>query len=123
MSIKWKRSTDGWILGVCEGLGQSFGINPNILRALLLLSMFVFGTGFLIYIILGFTLPKEDALFEYNESKFLGVCKRISKRADFELGLVRTFTVFSFFISVGATLIFYIVLNFVLPKEHAQIDF
>jgi phage shock protein PspC (stress-responsive transcriptional regulator) len=123
MSIKWKRSTDGWILGVCEGLGLSFGINPNILRALLLLSMFAFGTGFLIYMILGFTLPKEDAVFEYNESKFLGVCKRISRSSEIELGLVRVFTVVSFIASAGITLILYIVLNFVLPKEQSKIDF
>ncbi len=122
MGIKWKRSTDGWILGVCEGLGQSFGINPNILRALLLVSMFAFGTGFLVYMILGLTLPKEDDIFDYSESKFLGVCQRIARSSEIELGLVRVFTVVSFLASAGMTFILYIVLNFVLPKTSKQID-
>jgi phage shock protein PspC (stress-responsive transcriptional regulator) len=118
--IKWKRSVNGWAFGVCEGLGESFDINPNLIRAILLLSMFAFGTGLFIYIILGLTLPKEDELIEYHENKFLGVCERIAEKSEIELGLVRVFTIISFFASAGATLLFYIVLHFVLPQKKSN---
>jgi phage shock protein PspC (stress-responsive transcriptional regulator) len=120
--IKWKRSIDGWGFGVCEGLANSFSINPNLLRAILLLSMFAFGTGLLIYVILGLTLPREDELFEYQNNKFLGVCERIAHKSEIELGLVRVFTIISLFASAGATLLFYIVLHFVLPQSRGHND-
>lgn len=116
-AIKWQRSIDGWAFGVCEGLGKSFDINPNLLRALLLLSMFALGTGLLIYLILGFTLPREDELVEYHENKFLGVCERIANKSSIELGVIRVFTIISFLASAGATLLLYIVLHFVLPQN------
>ncbi len=114
---KWKRSIDGWFFGVCEGLGRSFDINPNLLRALLLLSVFAFGTGIFLYLVLGFTLPREDELSDYSDDKFLGVCQRISQRSQIDLGLVRVGAVISFFASAGTTLLLYIILNFVLPED------
>ena len=117
-TLKWKRSVNGWFLGVCEGLGDSFDLNPNLLRALLLLSILAFGTGIFLYLILGFTLPREDEISEYKEERFLGVCKRISISSDIEIGLVRVITVFSFFASAGTTLLLYIILNFALPKKN-----
>lgn len=121
--IKWKRSVNGWLFGVCEGLGESFGINPNLIRAFLLLSVFAFGTGVLLYLVLGLTLPREDELIDYSHEKFLGVCQRVARKSELELGLVRVFAVISFLASAGATLILYIVLNFILDKDSNQINY
>ncbi|MBL7914719.1 MAG: PspC domain-containing protein [Bacteroidia bacterium] len=47
------------IFGVCGGLGDYFDIDPTIIRALFLISVIVFGTGLLIYIILALVMPEE----------------------------------------------------------------
>ena len=47
------------IFGVCGGLGDYFDIDPTIIRALFLISVIVFGTGLLIYIILALVMPDE----------------------------------------------------------------
>jgi phage shock protein C len=47
------------IFGVCGGLGDYFEIDPTIIRALFLISVIVFGTGLLIYIILALVMPEE----------------------------------------------------------------
>lgn len=118
---KWKRSTDGWLGGVCEGLGHSFNIEPNVMRIFWALSIFVFGTGVLAYIILWFALPREDELMEYHEDKMLGVCKRIAEQTSLELGLVRTLAIISAFASLGTTTLIYIILYFVLPENKTRI--
>src|SRR5688572_8253119 len=43
---------DRWISGVCSGFAHYVGIDPIWLRLAFLISIFVFGTGILIYIIL-----------------------------------------------------------------------
>lgn len=50
------------IFGVCGGLGDYFEIDPTIIRALFLISVIVFGTGLLIYIILALVMPEEGTI-------------------------------------------------------------
>ncbi len=53
------RDTDNRVIGgVCAGLGIYFGIDPVIIRVIMLIAFFVFGMGPMIYIILWIAMPK-----------------------------------------------------------------
>lgn len=47
------------IAGVCAGLGQRFGMRPNVVRLLFVLSCIIPGPQFLIYIALWVLIPQE----------------------------------------------------------------
>lgn len=52
------RDPDDRILGgVCSGLGHYFHVDPVLIRILLLVSVFVFGAGTLLYLILWLVVP------------------------------------------------------------------
>jgi phage shock protein C len=51
------KSRDRWISGVCGGIAHYFGIDPVIIRALWLASIFFFGTGIFLYIVLAILMP------------------------------------------------------------------
>lgn len=118
---KWKRSTNGYVAGVCQGLAESFQINPNLLRVIWLISVFAFGTGIFLYLLLALLLPNEEKLSEYQEDKILGVCRRISERTGVELPLIRVLTVVSALSSLGLTAILYVVLHFALDNSNKKI--
>ena len=50
---------DRWIAGVCSGLARRFGVSPNIMRLIFVISCLLPGPQFLIYIILWVMLPNE----------------------------------------------------------------
>ncbi|MBI3716810.1 MAG: PspC domain-containing protein [Betaproteobacteria bacterium] len=52
--------TDRWIGGVCGGLGSLTGVESWIWRLGFTLSALVFGSGFLIYLLLWFFVPRAD---------------------------------------------------------------
>ncbi len=47
------------IWGVCSGLADYFVLDPTIIRLAFLISVLFFGTGLLLYIILGIVMPNE----------------------------------------------------------------
>lgn len=55
----YKSSTDKQVMGVCGGLGDFFNIDPTIIRVIFLVIFFAYGTGFLLYLILGLALPYD----------------------------------------------------------------
>ena len=112
---KWIRSQEGWIAGVCEGLGQSFNVSPNLLRLVWLVSIFAFGTGLFFYFLLAITLPSEKNPHP-EAPQMLGVCSRISQSSGLEVGLVRFLALLSAFSSFGITIIFYFILHLTLPS-------
>lgn len=114
---KWVRSQNGWMAGVCQGLGERFGIEPWVLRAAWLVSVVFLGFGVLVYLILAFTLPREDNMADSHQEKFLGVCWKLSQKTGLDVGLVRFLTVFLGISSLGATIVGYLVLYFVLPED------
>lgn len=60
MSSTLVRPTSGrWIGGVCAGLARRFGLSPNLVRLLFVLSCLLPGPQFIIYIILWILMPSE----------------------------------------------------------------
>lgn len=57
------RPTDNrWIGGVCAGIGRRFGLRPNLVRLLFVLSCLLPGPQFLIYLILWVVIPSEPSI-------------------------------------------------------------
>ena len=53
---------DCWVAGVCGGLGEKFGINPNILRmAIVVLFLWYHLPAEVIYLILWICMPSESS--------------------------------------------------------------
>ena len=50
---------DRWIAGVCSGLARRFGLAPNIVRLIFVLSCLLPGPQFLLYLALWIALPQE----------------------------------------------------------------
>ena len=48
------------IAGVCAGIANYFDIDPTIVRLILGVAFFVYGIGFIPYLILWFVLPEDD---------------------------------------------------------------
>ncbi len=113
----WQRSSAGPLGGVCEGLGRSFGIDPKLLRFLWCVSILLFGSGLLFYVLLFFILPLENEIAEYQEPKVLGVCYSYARAHHFDLALLRLICVLIFIGSLGTGLLLYLILYFFAPKE------
>ncbi len=68
--IKLYRSKSNSVLaGVCGGLGEYFGVDPVLVRALFVLITLAGGSGVVLYIILWIIIPSEefaDGNFEKN---------------------------------------------------------
>jgi len=60
-SRDWYRSpSDRMISGVCGGLAEEFGLPPAVVRlGFVLLTLFSFGTGLLLYIVLWVVMPED----------------------------------------------------------------
>ena len=116
----WIRSSKGPIAGVCEGLAQSFDMEPWLIRLLLILAVLAAGTGLFLYVIAWATFPREDELYDYHQKKLLGVCYRLSAMSGIELGIVRFIAVCLGFSSAGLVLVIYILLSFTLPEKGAD---
>jgi phage shock protein PspC (stress-responsive transcriptional regulator) len=50
---------DRWIGGVCSGLARRFGISPNVMRLIFVVSILLPGPQVLIYLILWMLMPAE----------------------------------------------------------------
>ena len=56
----YRSESDKKIAGVCGGIAEYFGIDPTIIRLLWLISIAVYGTGLLIYIVAAIIMPKRE---------------------------------------------------------------
>ncbi|MGE0638285.1 MAG: PspC domain-containing protein [Bacteroidia bacterium] len=64
------RDPDEKVLGgVCSGISAYFDIDPIILRGIFAISFFVFGSGFLLYLILWIIIPKARTTAEKLEMR------------------------------------------------------
>ena len=49
-----------WVAGVCAGLAHRFGIEPNTMRLIFVLSCLLPGPQFVVYIALWILVPEAD---------------------------------------------------------------
>ena len=60
MAASLSRPTDrAWIAGVCAGLGDYFGVNPNAVRLAFVLSCLLPGPQFVVYLVLWLLMPRR----------------------------------------------------------------
>jgi phage shock protein C len=114
---KWVRAEDGIIGGVCLSLARELHVEPWLVRAAWLMSLMFLGTGLLAYIICVIALPRTDRLAQAKEPMIMGVCLRLAKRSNLEIGLVRLIALTSLFVSLGGAIIGYLVLHVILPES------
>jgi phage shock protein PspC (stress-responsive transcriptional regulator) len=61
MSTALVRPSRGRLIGgVCAGLAHRFGISPNVVRLIFLISCILPGPQFVVYIALWILIPSED---------------------------------------------------------------
>lgn len=118
--MKWVRAQDGVFFGVCKGLAKTFDIPVGLFRFLWILSVLFLGAGIWLYFLLAFSLPREDKTLQALDSVVLGVCSKIAVRSDVEVGVVRFLAILLALGSMGATLVGYIVLYFVMDTKKVQ---
>lgn len=112
---KWVRSREGWVAGVCQGIGERMDISPALLRLGWLISILFFGVGLLFYFIAAFCLPVEGKEDKAYEARVLGVCSRLAEKFDMDVGLTRILAVVIGLSSLGTTVLAYIILHFLVP--------
>ena len=59
MSTALVRPRNRVIAGVCSGLGRRFGLSPNVVRLLFVLSCLLPGPQFIVYVVLWVMMPSE----------------------------------------------------------------
>jgi phage shock protein PspC (stress-responsive transcriptional regulator) len=64
----FRNKQKGKIGGVCAGLGEYFEVDITLIRALFLVALLGFGSGFLMYVILWIVLPERSQTFQQNNS-------------------------------------------------------
>jgi len=133
--IPLRRDTNSKIIGgVCSGAGQYLGVDPVIFRLLFAVSFFVFGSGFLLYIILWMAIPaarpgelesssmnKRRLYRDAEDHKLGGVCAGLGYYFGidpvwFRLGFLVAFFIF------GTGLILYIIFWIAFPKAVSSAD-
>ena len=115
--MRWVRAKDGALFGVCKGIARNLDISVGLVRLLWIISAVFLGTGVLLYLMLAVALPREDKVVESLDPWILGVCSRIALRSNLDVGVVRFFAIVLSFLSLGATLVGYVVLHFVLDEK------
>ncbi|QRN85400.1 PspC domain-containing protein [Clostridia bacterium] len=61
---KLAKSKDKKIFGVCGGVAEYFNIDPTVIRLIWALAILVYGTGFLLYIIMAIIMPDPQKVEE-----------------------------------------------------------
>jgi phage shock protein PspC (stress-responsive transcriptional regulator) len=56
----YRPATDKKIAGVCAGLARRFGMSPNVVRLLAVISCLLPGPQFVVYIVLWIMMPTES---------------------------------------------------------------
>ena len=113
----WTRSQNGWFAGVCQGMGESFDLNPGMVRLIWLGSILFFGVGLLFYFLCAFILPIAGKESRDHSPKLLGVCSRLAERFEVQPAVIRVITAVLAVGSFGSIAFIYIILHFLLPER------
>ena len=54
-----RNTGDGWIGGVCEGLGDYFDIDPTFIRLVFIFGSLIMGSALLAYLVLWIVVPDK----------------------------------------------------------------
>ena len=68
MTKKLKKSNNKVFCGVCGGLAEYIGIDPTVMRLIILVLSFIWGFGILAYIIAALIMPPADTEDLYNDN-------------------------------------------------------
>jgi phage shock protein PspC (stress-responsive transcriptional regulator) len=60
MSTLYRPRDERWIAGVCSGLARRFGMSPNMMRLIFLISCLLPGPQFVVYLVLWVLMPNEN---------------------------------------------------------------
>lgn len=118
--MKWVRANDGALFGVCKGLARTLDIPVGLFRLLWLFSVLFVGVGVGLYLMCAICLPREDKQEKARQGRILGVCARIARKTGLEVGIVRFLALTLMLLSLGSTLVGYVVLHFVLDHNSAN---
>ena len=118
----WLRASDGVLFGVCKGLSKIFHVPVGVLRAIWIFAFLCGGFGAGLYILFAISLPREDEYWRAYDRRVLGVCSRLARKTEMDVGLVRFFMLCSVLMSFGFTIIVYFLLNFLLDNESNRSD-
>lgn len=110
------KSRDGIISGVCLGLSERLDIGVGWLRLAWIISVAFLGTGLFLYIIFAISLPQEGQQLE-RKKMLLGVCLRLSRKMQWDLGLTRSIAAILALGSFGTCLVIYLLLAIFLPDD------
>ena len=115
--VRFYRSTNGYLFGVCRGISESFQLNTNLVRLLWVAAVFFYGFGLGLYILLAICLPRQDQIDKVFNRRFLGVCAKIARKMEWEVGLVRVAAILLSLGSLGFALLAYVILYFSFEEE------
>lgn len=115
--VRFYRSKNGFLAGVCRGFAESFDFSPTLVRILWLGAVCFYGLGLGMYVILAIALPRQDELDKAFNRRLLGVCGKLAKKMQWEVGIVRASTIFLALGSFGFAVLAYIVLYFSFEEE------
>jgi len=131
------RSPNGFLGGVCEGLAQRYDLPVGLIRLSWLISVFFLGTGVLLYLLLWWIVPRANALpiepsiwgrdeagrpqaplaRTQGDRMFLGVCGGMARRWQLDPSLVRLGAVGLAIISLGSSVLIYLLAALVMPSS------
>lgn len=120
--FRWVRARDGALFGVCKGIARALDLPVGMVRVLWLVCVLCAGVGLGAYILFAISLPREDKVKDAYQPRLLGVCAKVAKRVDLEVGLVRFLALGLLFASLGITALFYVIGYFVLPDQPEIVD-
>ena len=122
---------DGVVAGICEGLGERFGISAIWLRLSLIVMSLFGGTGVVLYLVYWAIVPRQDELVlelaitdaagrrtfrrTVTDKKLSGVCAGLARGWNADPSLIRFATLALFCASAGSMLLVYLVAVLVMP--------
>lgn len=65
----YRSREDRWVGGVVGGIGERYGVDPNILRLVWFLLIFAWGSGLIAYIIAWIIVPENPQIFPRNAGR------------------------------------------------------